>query len=146
MKATLARKTEQEFNADMRHLESSLVNVLRNLPPQGVSPEQRIWARETLEAAARFLATGSGQDRRALDQALRSPPPGTSRQLAASLTRAVNEAISIPETPQQRDAVRTELERAANEAFSGHRPGEGPPAGMIERYERIMRSRPRRAH
>ncbi|MFH0884729.1 MAG: hypothetical protein V1861_03395 [Candidatus Micrarchaeota archaeon] len=146
MRATLARKTEQEFSADMRHLESSLVNVLRNLPPQGVSPEQRMWVRETLEAAARFAVSGSRADRRALDQALRSPPRGTSRQLASSVSSAVNEAVSIPETPQQRDAVRHELERAANEAFSGSRPGEGPPAGMIERYERIMRSRPRRAH
>lgn len=145
MKATLYRKTDQEFTADMRRVEVGLSNTLRNLPPQGVSSEQRVWARETLEAAARLARSGSQADRRVLGQALRSPPRGTSAQLVSQVARTVNDAVSIPETQQQRAAVATELERAANEAFNGSLPGQGPPAGMMDRYQRVMKSRPRRA-
>ena len=141
MRKTLVRG-EEEFAAGMKLLAHDLSDVFRL--SRNVPPEHRAWARDVLEQGARLALTGSGADRQALSRMLNSPPQGMSAQLLTSLTGAVNSAVSLPGTQEQRESVRRELENAASQLFSGHLPGQGPPAGMMDHYRRVMRSTPRR--
>ncbi|MEW6035440.1 MAG: hypothetical protein AB1529_02405 [Candidatus Micrarchaeota archaeon] len=139
MRKSLVR-SDEEFGQGMRLLERDLGNVFRNA--QNAPPEQRAWARDVLEEAARIAR--SGGDRRSLERMLRSPPSGVSAQLVSALATAANSALSLPDTQQQRAAVGSELENAASQLYSGHLPGQGPPAGMLEHYRRVMKSTPRK--
>jgi hypothetical protein len=141
MRGSLAR-TEADFTRGLLGLERDLAAVLRSA--QGVPQEHRAWARDVLDAGARAVMTGSPLDRKALDSMLASSPRNIPIPLLSTLSAALSRAVSIPGTQAQREDVRRELENAASQLFSGHLPGQGPPAGMLEHYRDVMGSRPRR--
>ncbi|MEW6722424.1 MAG: hypothetical protein AB1324_04125 [Candidatus Micrarchaeota archaeon] len=141
MRGSFAR-SESEFTRGLLGLERDLAGVIRTA--QGVPQEHRAWARDLLEAGARAVMTGAPLERKALERMLASSPTNISIPLLSSLSAALSSAVSLPDTQNQRDAVRQELENAASQLFSGHLPGQGPPAGMLEHYRQVMRSRPRR--
>lgn len=137
-------KSDADFRAEMRGLDTRLETMLRDFSQAGVQPLHRAWARDALEAASRAVRTGSRSDRAVLDSILRSPPPGMDRRLMDQTSSAVDAALSAPVNTAQREAVAQALERVANEIFSGSLPGQGPPAGMLDRYRQVMKGVPRR--
>ncbi len=135
MRSVLAR-TESDFRMEMRALDARLETMIRDFTP--LSPQHRSWARDVLDAASQALRSG---DRRALDSALRSPPAGLDPRLSGQVSAAANAALAAPATAPQREAVAQTLDKVANELFSGHLPGQGPPAGMLQRYRNAVPKR-----
>ena len=112
-------RTQAEiFDGSFRQLEVDLNNLLNRVTPSGLSYGQRGWIREALEAGSDILRQ-KNPDTSALDQLLNNPPARMPPDIVNQVRELVGAAIGLPETAQQREAVRLALEQAANSIVSG---------------------------
>jgi hypothetical protein len=120
---------------DLTNQMERYVGQLRNITPPY---EQRQWMRELVDAAADLLRHDTPDSQRLLDDILHNPPQGMDRPLLDAVTRLVDRALTLPTNQAERNQVINELERLAEEILTGPAPGQGPPAGLLQKYQQAV--------
>jgi hypothetical protein len=126
---------EEVFDSGMQQLTTNLEGFLGYLARTNPPYEQRGWARDVFEAAIDFLTPGFQGDPAYLTQALDSPPQGAPESLVNRVRDIVNEALGLPRTDKQREAVRNALETILDHIVTGLPPGQAPPQSSMRRYQ-----------
>lgn len=137
MRKTLQTR-EERFEAGVRDLTSRVESYLGQLrrisPPYG----HREWMRELVEAATDVLRSDTPDSQRYLNDVLHNPPQGIDQALMDSVTRVVDQALALPTNQKERNELINELEHLAERIVTGPAPGQGPPAGLIQKYQQAV--------
>jgi hypothetical protein len=137
MRKTLPTRQER-FDSGMGQLTNQMENLAGQLRRASAPYEQRQWMRELVDAAADILRSDTPDSQRAYHDILNNPPQGMDQSLYDAVTRITDQALSLPGNQSEKNAVINELEHMAEGILTGPAPGQGPPAGLLQKYQQAV--------